>query len=965
MDPSAKKKANFFRVCQLLVGKGGDALRAALNAIHPPSTLAAALHGKKSVLQNIRVITDPQWDLLFPPSGIPDSDKFDITLLTILLRNICGLPQPQQEWNKMPGWNAMPAAEDVSTSANVVRIKIFRNEVYGHTASAQLDDATFEKLWQDISQPLTRLGIPQKDIDEIKMAPLSPEDGSYIEKLKEWKERDDNILSELKDVKNEASELRKTVENEIPSQSKPQEKEPTSILPDKLPMFIGREDEIRNVISFLTDEDKAVVSLYGGPGFGKTAIAIQVSYKLSEDHKIPVFFSHLTNATNEDEMIRQLCLDVGVHYENDPKSSFVLWLGNISRKVIFVMDDVDNLLEDKTNFYGFVRLLRKNSKQHCQIVTTSRMFCEIPDLSTDKVQVEEMDGEACMELLKKHCSQQDDEFLRKLAELCGNIPLAMCIAGPLVDDFEDPDELLQYLEKQPMKTLECSNSDQYVKQAINMSYEKCSDEEKEAFVRLSVFEGSFSEDAAKVVTEKDKLDTRNILKKLVSRSLIKQPTKHRYSIHLLIKHFLNGKQKSEEQKSERALAAAMRAELLMVKYYLKLAHQLTMKSYSKDGYKDNREALKREVSNIQNVLKICSQQEDPAGSDISDCLARSKIYTTSAKFFSLFVRTIIPGSIVDEFLQQCAKMAKERKQLAVKINFDCLLADQERNKSIGRRDEHFISKMEEIKKEFESHYEVLKDDQSLCAHYYYQYGRYLSRKSESEQREKQLNLRIEARKQLKKSLELRETLTDTPGGKADKVFLLLKLGTTCKTISSTEYFLKNKKASNKSLEQAEKYYREALQLSEDSFGEHELTSSCYKNLGDLYLKKSKPNMAVKEYSTAKNMRENLGLNANESHVLLLNNLGKCLSFNRDNAAIEVLNNARDMAEKLVESDEPNMCKTKVYTSLAIAYYVIHKERKYPEAVGYARKAWEFDEIEKIISSYEHKQLWEILQISKH
>ena len=109
-------------------------------------------------------------------------------------------------------------------------------------------------------------------------------------------------------------------------------------------------------------------------------------------------------------MIRQLCLDVGFHYENDPKSSFVLWLRNISRKVIFVMDDVDNLLEDKTSFCGFVRLLRKNSKQHCQIVTTSRMFCEIPDLSTDKVQVEEMGDEACMELLMKHCSQQDDEF---------------------------------------------------------------------------------------------------------------------------------------------------------------------------------------------------------------------------------------------------------------------------------------------------------------------------------------------------------------------------------------------------------------------------------------------------------------------------------------------------------------------------------------------------------------------------
>ena len=757
------------------------------------------------------------------------------------------------------------------------------------------------------------------------------------------------------------SELRKTVET---SQSKPQEKEPTSILPDKLPMFIGREEEIRNVISFLTDEDRAVVSLHGGPGFGKTAIAIQVSYKLSEDHKIPVFFSQLTNATNEDEMIRQLCLDVGVHYENDPKSSFILWLRNISRKVIFVMDDVDNLLEDKTSFYGFVRLLRKNSKQHCQIVTTSRMFCEIPDLSTDKVQVEEMDGEACMELLKKHCSQQDDEFLRKLAELCGNIPLAMCIAGPLVDDFEDPDELLQYLEKQPMKTLECSDSDQYVKQAINMSYEKCSDEEKEAFARLSVFEGSFSEDAAKEVIEKDKLDTSRILKKLVSRSLIKQPTKHRYSIHLLIKHFLRNKQKCEEQNTERALEPTMRAELLMVKYYLELAHQLTMKSYSKDGCKDNREALKREASNIQNVLKICSQQEDPAGSDISDCLARSKIYTTSAKFFSLFVRTIIPGSIVDEFLQQCAKMAKERKQLALKINFDCLLADQERSKTIGRSDKDFISKMEEIKKEFETRYEDLKEDKSLCAHYYFQYAEYLLRQAQYQNGKDKLKLQIQARDELQKSLELRKT--DTSEGKADKVFSLLCLGKVCKYISASEYVLntEGKVATELARKQARNYYQQAVQLSQENLGEHELTSSCYKNLGDLLLF-IYPEIAEENYNIAKIMWENLGLDASERYVLLLNNLGICLSkTSRAKEAIGVLESARDTADKLAQSDEPTVCKTKVYTSLAIAYYLVDRHSK--EAVRYAKKAKEFGDfgqIKKIVKKGAYEKLLRILQIN--
>ena len=162
MDPS-KAKANFFRLCQLLLHKGGDTLRVALHAIHPPSTLYAVLNANKSVLHKIRhsVITDQQWDLLFPtsPGAAPYSKKIDITLLTILLRNICGLSPPTT------GWNCMPPVRDTSKSADIVRIKIFRNDVYAHIANAQLNDATFEKLWQEISQCLTRLGIPQNDID--------------------------------------------------------------------------------------------------------------------------------------------------------------------------------------------------------------------------------------------------------------------------------------------------------------------------------------------------------------------------------------------------------------------------------------------------------------------------------------------------------------------------------------------------------------------------------------------------------------------------------------------------------------------------------------------------------------------------------------------------------------------------------------------------------------------------------
>ena len=91
------------------------------------------------------------------------ADNFDITLLTILQQNICGLPVPET------GWDVIPLG-DTSKFADILRITISRNEAYSHIIRAQLDDGKFNTLWQEILQSLIRLGIFQNDIDEIKMA---------------------------------------------------------------------------------------------------------------------------------------------------------------------------------------------------------------------------------------------------------------------------------------------------------------------------------------------------------------------------------------------------------------------------------------------------------------------------------------------------------------------------------------------------------------------------------------------------------------------------------------------------------------------------------------------------------------------------------------------------------------------------------------------------------------------------
>ena len=272
MDP-LQAKANFARVCQLLVDKGGDALRQALHVVHPPSKLAAALNSHRPTLQKLRhkVINPSQWKLLYPAAGPPDSKTFDVTLLFILLRNICGLCTP------VAGWNTMPPAGDTSISADILRIKMFRNEVYGHIPSAQYDDTTFQKLWHDISQPLLKLGISQQDIDLLKLAPISPEEESYVKALKEWKRAEDSLSQKVDEIC-KLMKLQTTAHGNLSNVDKLAKfdfKGKIDALSKKF--LVGTRQWFFDKLStWFCDEESKVMILTAGPGIGKSVLAAKV-----------------------------------------------------------------------------------------------------------------------------------------------------------------------------------------------------------------------------------------------------------------------------------------------------------------------------------------------------------------------------------------------------------------------------------------------------------------------------------------------------------------------------------------------------------------------------------------------------------------------------------------------------------------------------------------------------------------
>ena len=212
--PTSRETTNYARLCVLLVDVSSQVLRGTFDRIRPPGRLDTVLGTPptsdtlKSLLKR-KVLNPSQWSILYPAiKSSVSSEKFDITLLMVLLRNICGLTPPAA------GWDALPSPSDLNCEDDLARIKYYRNTVYGHAAQASVDDANFNDYWMKIRDTLVRLGgaVYEAAIDGVKYDCMDPEmEEHYIEMLKQWKMDEDRLRDKLDDVEARVDELKASV----------------------------------------------------------------------------------------------------------------------------------------------------------------------------------------------------------------------------------------------------------------------------------------------------------------------------------------------------------------------------------------------------------------------------------------------------------------------------------------------------------------------------------------------------------------------------------------------------------------------------------------------------------------------------------------------------------------------------------------------------------------------------------
>jgi predicted ATPase len=328
-------------------------------------------------------------------------------------------------------------------------------------------------------------------------------------------------------------------------------------LPRPASSFVGRERELPAVLATI-EQGVRLLTLTGPGGSGKTRLALEAAAALVPEYKAGVFWVGLASLRDPALVTEAVSQTLGAKdglAEHIGERELLLLLDNLEQ-VIEAAPELSELLQDCPNL---------------TLLITSRELLRVQgEVEYAVPPLAEPDA------VSLFCERAQTEPSEKIAELCkrlDSLPLAIELAAARAKALS-PTQILERLSGRLDLLKGGRDADprqQTLRATIEWSYDLLSEGEKRLFVRLSVFAGGCTLEAAEEVADAD-LDT---LQSLVEKSLLRF-SNERYWMLETIREF--GAERLAESSDEEDVVG------LHAAYFLKLTESLAPSGYVVDAH---------------------------------------------------------------------------------------------------------------------------------------------------------------------------------------------------------------------------------------------------------------------------------------------------------------------------------------------------------------------------------------------
>ena len=338
--------------------------------------------------------------------------------------------------------------------------------------------------------------------------------------------------------------------------------------PNEIPAFtdrrVGRDDELQNLVGWLTAEASAMTLCFvvGMGGVGKTFLAADVARQLVAKGSYPdgvIWHEH--DGQSPAQVMTHVVSALGANADSLEGPALTAEYRRLlrDRRVLIIVDDAGAANQ--------VAALLTDSRGSAVLVTARQHMPSLKSRATGLIDLKSMTPDDALELLQSKSGPLPAEqrpALCHVALLCGHLPLALSIAGALLGEHEMWPSVQSLEKRLEARRLDClaidGCPDLDVRAVLLVSYESMDAALAQVFRSLSVLgRSSFGASAVSRVLGHNKDATITDLARLIGRSVLERSSYGRYVLHDLLRD-LAGELVASDESPELAAALRQRAE---------------------------------------------------------------------------------------------------------------------------------------------------------------------------------------------------------------------------------------------------------------------------------------------------------------------------------------------------------------------------------------------------------------------
>ena len=390
---------------------------------------------------------------------------------------------------------------------------------------------------------------------------------------------------------------------------------PKHNLPEQLTPFIGRQAEISEVRSMLSQDGVRLVTLKGPGGMGKTRLAIEVAGQELDRFSDGARFVALAPLDSADQILQAFLesFDLRPASQEDPRDFLLQHL--LRSDLLIVVDNFEHVLDGVPLIKEILTIAPR-----VKVLATSRerlglrgesIFDVTGRQFADWQTVDQALSASCAQLFVQGALQVQPQFeleesdvphLVRICRLVDGTPLALLLSAGWMDMLsleEIADEVESSLDFLETELQDAPDRQRSIKAVFDGSWFRLEERERQLFMRLSVFRGGFTREAA---TEVASAKLRSLARLTDKSFLHRDPETGRFEIHEMLRQY-------GEQHLEAADEASREARDKHASYYADLL-AATEEPLTSGSEVEPLDEIEADIENIRRAWRYLSEIGD-------------------------------------------------------------------------------------------------------------------------------------------------------------------------------------------------------------------------------------------------------------------------------------------------------------------------------------------------------------------